>query len=79
MQLGVSPWSQVFAPSELEEQCADSIDNDSDGTTDCDDVDCAVDSECMESGQENQEICGDRADNDMDGQIDEANCTEDGS
>jgi len=43
--------------------CSDSVDNDSDGVTDCDDIDCATDCATVES-------CGSGADEDYDGMVD---------
>jgi hypothetical protein len=50
-----------------EANCIDGIDNDEDGVTDCDDLDCARDPACWD---DETELCGDRVDNDGDGLID---------
>ena len=62
------------------ENCADGVDNDEDGLTDCDDPDCLEDPECQAANLEGQpflielpvpaEICSDGIDNDGDGKID---------
>ena len=46
--------------------CDDDIDNDSDGATDCDDIDCKDDSACTQT----EVNCLDQIDNDDDGDID---------
>ena len=48
-----------------ETDCADGIDNDGDGSIDCDDPNCASDEACLEP-----EICDDGVDNDGDSYID---------
>jgi hypothetical protein len=48
-----------------ESMCADGLDGDGDGLTDCDDSDCAADPACAETGN-----CDDGLDNDDDGQVD---------
>jgi hypothetical protein len=47
-------------------ECSNSIDDDGDGESDCNDVDCLRDGTCTETGAE----CGDSLDNDGDGRID---------
>jgi len=49
---------------DIEVLCADTLDDDEDGDTDCDDVDCFFDSDCV------PEICTDTIDNDGDGLTD---------
>ena len=52
------------ADSTLELDCGDGVDDESDGDTDCEDVDCFFDSDCV------PEICTDGIDNDHDGLTD---------
>lgn len=59
------------------EICADGLDNDCDGNTDCDDSDCSNDSDCNSSciptsSKEKGPRCSDGLDNDCDGLIDGA-------
>ena len=52
------------ADNTLELICGDTVDDDTDGDTDCDDVDCFFDSDCI------PELCTDGIDNDHDGLTD---------
>ncbi len=49
--------------------CTDMIDNDADGTTDCDDINCWIIPE-THCGEFSKEMCSDALDNDDDGKID---------
>jgi len=66
--------------SEAEEflMCSDGLDNDEDGLTDCDDIDCLDIACCGKTGDETtDEACSDGCDNDGNGYIDckDWNCT----
>lgn len=50
--------------STAEQACDDGTDEDGDGSTDCDDADCAADAACLETA------CADGTDDDADGSID---------
>jgi hypothetical protein len=54
----------VLNVQECNEDCANGLDDDLDGLTDCSDVDCQADSACI------PEDCGDGLDNDGDGDVD---------
>jgi hypothetical protein len=54
----------TVSPPESETDCADGIDEDEDGFTDCEDDDCAEDAACVETD------CSDGVDNDGDGAMD---------
>jgi len=55
----------------VESFCADNIDNDLDGDTDCDDLDCCVDAACAAAPKCVPETaCNDNLDNDLDGDTD---------
>ncbi|MFT5587187.1 MAG: hypothetical protein ACI9VR_004795 [Cognaticolwellia sp.] len=56
-------------PDLPERACADGVDNDQDGLTDCADDDCDGDAVCDKDEGE-PEICDDGLDNDLDGQAD---------
>ena len=58
----------------LVEVCDDELDNDEDGLADCDDSDCSLESNCLESGN-----CDDGYDNDKDGfeDCDDSDCSDD--
>lgn len=56
-------------PDRPERACADGVDNDEDGLTDCADDDCDGDAVCDEE-QGEPEICDDGVDNDLDGLAD---------
>ncbi len=53
-----------------DEICNDRADNDGDGKTDCDDLDCFNELICRGNPEPDREICGDRVDNDRDGATD---------
>lgn len=54
------------------EHCTDAVDNDGDGSIDCDDADCEEDPACVSGWVTGEELCGDDVDNDGDGFIDAA-------
>ena len=58
-------------PDRPEQACADEVDNDQDGLTDCADDDCDGNPICEEGVEEGEpEICDDGEDNDLDGDAD---------
>ena len=59
--------SQVCTAEEVGSECADAMDNDGDGLTDCEDPDCNAEAFCNEAGSN---ACSDGLDNDNDGEVD---------
>lgn len=57
-------------PDRPERACADGVDNDQDGLTDCADDDCDADAVCEGGEEAEPEVCDDGVDNDLDGQAD---------
>src|SRR3989344_3566847 len=64
-----------------ETECSDSQDNDTDGSTDCNDIDCLFNTACMALDDAGNEICNDLEDNNNNGKVDCADplCLNDGS
>ncbi len=60
-------WVGCAGGPDTEAACGDGIDNDGDGQTDCDDLDCGDSGACDEPAVE---VCGDGLDNDRNGLVD---------
>jgi len=59
-----------LGPENTEARCSDSIDNDQDGFTDCNDWDCGATLVCNPGPENTEGKCSDSIDNDQDGYID---------